>query len=301
MIKTVKVTNYLGESITLELGRPEKSGLLVREISGLGPSKANVNFSDLSTGDGGIFNSARVTSRNIVFTLDILSQPDVETMRQLSYKYFPIKKKIKLLFTTDNRVCEIYGYVETNEPNIFSKTQQTQISILCPDPYFYSVNDYTTIFYGVESLFEFPFSNESLVTNLLEFGEIQNKTENNIYYQGDADVGVVIEIRATGVATDVAIYNMNTREVMKIDSAKLLSLTGSGIVMGDEIYISTVRNDKYVLLFRDGEYINILNTLEKRTDWFQLVKGDNIFAYTAEFGLTNLQFKVKNKLVYEGI
>ena len=78
MIKTVKVTNYLGESITLELGRPEKSGLLVREISGLGPSKANVNFSDLSTGDGGIFNSARVTSRNIVFTLDILNQPDVE-------------------------------------------------------------------------------------------------------------------------------------------------------------------------------------------------------------------------------
>ena len=301
MIKTVKVTNYLGESITLELGRPEKSGLLVREISGLGPSKANINFSDLSTGDGGIFNSARVTSRNIVFTLDILSQPDVETMRQLSYKYFPIKKKIKLLFTTDNRVCEIYGYVETNEPNIFSKKQQTQISIVCPDPYFYSVGDYTTIFYGVESLFEFPFSNESLVTNLLEFGEIQNKTENNIYYQGDADVGVVIEIRATGVATDVAIYNMNTREVMKIDSAKLLALTGSGIVMGDEIYISTVRNDKYVMLFRDGEYINILNTLEKRTDWFQLVMGDNIFAYTAEFGLTNLQFKVKNKIVYEGI
>lgn len=301
MIKTVKVTNYLGESITLELGRPEKSGLLVREISGLGPSKANVNISDLSTGDGGIYNSARVTSRNIVFTLDILDQPNVETMRQMTYKYFPIKKKLKLLFTTDNRVCEIYGYVEANEPNIFSKTQQTQISVICPDPYFYSVYDYTTIFYGVESLFEFPFSNESLVTNLLEFGEIQNKTENNIYYQGDADVGVVIEIRATGVATDVAIYNMNTREVMKIDSAKLLTLTGSGIVMGDEIYISTVRNDKYVLLFRDGEYINILNTLEKRTDWFQLVKGDNIFAYTAEFGLTNLQFKVKNKLVYEGI
>ena len=88
---------------------------------------------------------------------------------------------------------------------------------------------------------------------------------------------------------------------MKIDSAKLLALTGSGIVVGDEIYISTVRNDKYVLLLRDGEYINILNTLEKRTDWFQLVKGDNIFAYTAEFGLTNLQFKVKNKIVYEGI
>ena len=35
--------------------------------------------------------------------------------------------------------------------------------------------------------FEFPFSNESLEENLIEFGEIINKKENVIVYEGDED------------------------------------------------------------------------------------------------------------------
>lgn len=35
--------------------------------------------------------------------------------------------------------------------------------------------------------FEFPFSNESLEENLIEFGEIVNKKENVIVYEGDED------------------------------------------------------------------------------------------------------------------
>ena len=44
-----------------------------------------------------------------------------------------------------------------------------------------------------------------------------------------------------------------------------------------------------------------LNCLDKNADWFQLAKGDNIFAYTAEYGSTNLQFKIENRIVYEGV
>jgi hypothetical protein len=41
--------------------------------------------------------------------------------------------------------------------------------------------------------------------------------------------------------------------------------------------------------------------LTKDTDWFQLAKGDNVFAYVAEEGIQNLQFKIENQTVYEGI
>ena len=77
-----------------------------------------------------------------------------------SYKYFPTKKKIKFEIVTDKRNCEAYGYVEKNEVNIFSKTEGSVISIICPDPYFYSAEDslHTTVFYGVENEFEFEFS-----------------------------------------------------------------------------------------------------------------------------------------------
>ena len=172
MIKSVKVINYLGESIKLELGAPEKSGFLIRSITGLGAGKANINSTDLSTGDGSVYNSSRVLPRNIVFSLDFLEKPTIEDTRQRSYKYFPIKKHIRLIFETKNRICEITGHVETNEPNIFSKQENTQVSIICPDPYFYSTEKTVTIFSGIEPLFEFPFENNSLTDNLLEFGGI---------------------------------------------------------------------------------------------------------------------------------
>lgn len=304
MIKSVTVTNFLGESLKLELRFPEKSGFLIKEITGLGPCTANINAKELATSDGSVFNSARVNSRNIVIKLGFLFNPTIEDARQLTYKYFPIKRKVKLTFETDNRICETYGYVETNEPVIFSKAEETQISIICPDPYFYSAGkDGTnvTVFFGVESNFEFPFSNESLEENLLELGIARYSTEQTIYYSGDAEVGIVITIHAIGDAKNIIINNSRTREKMSILHDKLVELTGSGIKSGDEIIISTVKGDKYITLFREGKYINILNCLDKSSDWFVLTYGDNIFSYSAEEGASNLQFKIENRVIYEGV
>lgn len=301
MIKSISVTNYLGESITLELLRPDKSGIYIKEIEGLGPATANINIKELATSDGAAFNSSRVNSRNIVITLGFLQHPTVEEMRLLTYKYFPIKQRLKFTIQTDARVAETYGYVESNEPDIFSQNETTQISIICPDPYFYSEGNNLTVFSGVEAAFEFPFSNESLTEDLIELGYIQYSMEQTIYYSGDAEVGVLITIHAIGAAKNITIYNTGTREVMKIDTAKIESLTGSGIVNGDTILISTVKGDKFVVLFRNGVYTNILNALDRDSDWFSLAKGDNIFAYTAEEGAVNLQFKIENRTLYEGV
>lgn len=43
MIKSITVTNYLGDSIKLELARPEESGFVVKSVTGLGPGSANIN------------------------------------------------------------------------------------------------------------------------------------------------------------------------------------------------------------------------------------------------------------------
>lgn len=304
MIKSITVTNYLGESIKLELTRPEKSGFGVQYITGLGPGIANINSTEVATNDGSIFNSSRLTSRNIVIGLVYLFKDTIEDVRYLSYKYFPIKKNVTLLIETDKRKAEIEGYVEKNDPNIFSKNEGSDISIICPNPYFYSVGKdgkTTTIFNGVEPMFEFPFSNDSITENLLEMGSIEHKTERVIVYKGDSEIGIVITIHAVGEARDISIYNISTREVMSINTDKLEAFTGSGIITGDDIIISTIKGKKSISLLRDGKITNILNCLEKNPDWFQLSKGDNIFAYTAEYGSSNLQFKIENQTAYEGV
>lgn len=304
MIKSITVINYLGDSIKLDLARPEESGFVVRSVTGLGPGEANINTTEVSTNDGSLFNSSRLPSRNIVMGLKYLWKNSIEEVRHLSYKYFPIKKKLTLLIETDNRKAEIDGYVESNDPNIFSKDEGSDISIVCPNPFFYSAGpdgSHTTIFYGVEPMFEFPFSNESLLECLLEMGAIQNQTEKVITYDGDSEVGVTIIIHAVGEASKIAIYNTGTREIMRIDTDKLAAFTGSGIIAGDDIIICTMKGNKSISLQRAGKMTNILNCLEKNADWFQLTKGDNIFAYTAETGSSNLQFKIENRIVYEGV
>lgn len=72
MIKSVTITNYLGERIKLDLTDPEASGFVIEEIEGLGPVKADVNVTDLATTDGALFNSSRANTREIRMKLKIL-------------------------------------------------------------------------------------------------------------------------------------------------------------------------------------------------------------------------------------
>ena len=175
---------------------------------------------------------------------------------------------------------------------------------MCPNPYFRSAGENgitETVFSGITSQFEFAFENDSLDEPMLEFGSIQNLTEQTIYYTGDAETGVTIYIHALGEVRNITIYNTGTRELMKIDTYKLEEMTGYGILAGDEITICTIKQKKSVSLLRNGITTNILNCLGKKVDWFQLSKGDNVFTYIAEYGGTNLQFRIQSQVVYEGV
>lgn len=303
MIKSITVKNYLNESINIELTRPDKTGFIIRNIEGLGPTKANINTTEVSLNDGSIYNSSRLDNRNITFDL-LFYQTDkesIEDIRQKSYKYFPIKKKITLTVETDNNTLVAEGYVESNEPEIFSDAEGTNISIICPDPYMYEPETDFTVFSGIEPLFEFPFENESLNEPLLEMGMLQIRTENTVFYEGYGEVGVSIYIHAMGEATNLTIVNVNTREKLIINTDKLKQMTGSAIVAGDNIVIHTHKGNKSITLLRDGVTTNILNCREKGSKWFTLTKGDNIFAYTAESGAFNLLFTISNRNAYDGV
>lgn len=300
MIKSIKVTNYLGESIEIELARPEKSGFAILKIEGISGHKSDINVTEVVTADGGLFNSSRMTSRDIKLKIRYYGV-DIESIRQKSYKYFPNKRPVKLLFTTDNRSIYAAGYVEENKVNIFEKNEGCDITIVCPDPYFYEVKNTETVFSGIIPMFEFPFDNNSITEDLIEVGNIVTKQYETVFYKGEGEVGVTIIIHSMGTVGTLKIYNIDARQVMEINKEKLEALTGKGIVKGDTITICTEKFNKSITLLRGGVETNILNCLDKGTDWFTLSKGDNIFAYVAEEGASNVQFKVINKVLYEGV
>lgn len=301
MINNITVTNYLNEELVISLSDPASSGLAISYIEGLDPPDASINITKRALLDGAQYNSSSAKNRQIIIKFVLFGTSEmIPTIRRKIYKYFPLKTKVKLIINEDTREVFTEGYIEKNTITIFSDRQEATISITCQESYLYDKDESITEFSSVVDLFEFPFSNESLVTPLLEFSELVPKTEKTVEYHGDASIGFLLEIHATGSATGVTLINSRTLNSIDIDSTKLAALTGSDISNGDTIYISTVLGDKYAKLVRGGNTYNILSCLTV-SSWFQLNKGDNIYAFDATSGLANLEFKITNKVAYEGI
>lgn len=310
MIKRVSVTNPKGEVLDMELGNPEKSGFAIINIEGLGPPQADINGQELATADGMLYSSARAQTRNIL--LHLLMWPrdsrskygrlSTEECRHLTYRYFPLKKRVRITIETDARTSFCEGYVESNEPEIFSNQEMTTISIICPDPYFYVNGDSQTIFSGIRPNFEFPFSNESLTEPMLEFGQIWIDRHAIIEYRGSVDTGVLITIHSlSGPAEGIKLYNVDTQEQMIIDTSKIAKISGEAFGEKDDIVISTVKKDRYCKLLRKGVYTNIIGALSMDSDWFQISSGANGFAFTADKGADNLSVTFGYKDAYVGV
>lgn len=310
MIHKVVVENPKGEALELELSNPDKSGFTVAKIEGLGPPKANINGQEMAGADGMFFSSARAESRQIIFTLEFRGRTvespygplTIEECRRLCYKYFQLKKKVTITVYTDTQILQTSGYVESNEPEIFSSQEYATISVICPDPWMYEVGNSRTVFSGAQPNFEFPFSNESLTEKLLEIGKLWLDSTAVLEYEGTVDTGIVISIHAYGDCENITIYNMDTNEKIFIDTDKIKKITGLTFQKNDDIVISTVRGNRYCRLIRNSLNVyNIIGALDRNTDWFQLSSGDNVFGFSSELGANTISVTFTYQNAYMGV
>lgn len=310
MIKSVTAVNFKGESIKMDLFHPESSGFIIIKIDGIGPGKATVTKNDSKVYDGGTITSARLPSRNIKMEIQFLWVNSIEDVRHKSYKYFPLKKPITLIFETDTRTVEIEGVVESNEPDIFSSEESTNISIICPDPYFYASGENArskTEFSGINAVFEIPsdtgYSNESLTEALTEISTLYVQSERGIINYGEVDIGVVISIKPLAIVKGIlTISNVTLGQNMSFDLNKIKTITEQDFHLGDELVINTLRGKKSVTLVREGKNYNALSCIDTRTDWIYLTSGENTFTYYLDGeGIEDLQFSVTNSILYEGV
>ena len=310
MIKSVTAVNFKGESIKMDLFHPESSGFIIIKIDGIGPGKATVTKNDSKVYDGGTITSARLPSRNIKMEIQFLWVNSIEDVRHKSYKYFPLKKPLTLIFETDTRTVEIEGVVESNEPDIFSSEESTNISIICPDPYFYASGENArnrTEFSGINPMFEIPsdigYSNESLTEALTEISALYVQSERGIMNYGEVDIGVVISIKPLAIVKGIlTISNVTLGQNMSFDLNKIKTITEQDFHLGDELVINTLRGKKSVTLVREGKNYNALSCIDTRTDWIYLTSGENTFTYYLDGeGIEDLQFSVTNSILYEGV
>lgn len=320
MIQSFTVTNHTGKSMMCELANPWKEGLAVASIDGLGPGQATINVADISSMDGGLFNSARKGTRNIVFNLIFVDHDtlSIEDIRRKCYTYFPIKKNVKLKFTTSdgktNKDFFIDGYVESNEPNIFSSQEGATVSVICPQPFFYkSLSQEQRFSVSSNPEFTFAFSKVPEDGTELLMGDVVPYVVSDIYYEGDVDVGIAIEMV---FKTDIDLESIEDKTI-RIDNSltnttnvfsleKVVNLAAEqiedydGIEAGDKLTLSTVVGEKGLIYTHDGIDYNMLSAIEPAGKWIYLTTGSNYLVINKD-GAIEITASAKNKIYYYGV
>jgi len=190
MIREVGFINGRGQRLKVSLHEPEKSGLAIKSITGLGPVSSSVSTTDIAVGNGAYVTNTRTGTRNIVVNFAYLDNPDIETTRLMTYRYFVPNEEITVQIRTDKREVYTVGYVETNEPDIFSSLSGCQISIICPDPYFYDIKEITI---------EETVVMKNLTSTLFYI-------DNTFKYDGELRTGIHAEISFDTAMTDEKLY-----------------------------------------------------------------------------------------------
>ena len=314
MFKSVTVTNYRGDSLVLPLTWPNDAGLLISKIDGITPGNVQVNSQDFAVLDGGVYNSSRMETRNITIEfyygrpgmVPAIDNHDVETARHIAYRYFPVKTQVRLDFLTEERNLSIWGYVESNDTDIFSEHEKGQVSIVCPDPYFYEHD--TVVFNFGDSIpeFEFPFSNESLTEPLICFSDYGPGSIYSVDYDGDIEVGTVIRVHFLDTPTidEISIYDISKNKKLTLNFEDIKTKTGvTSISKYADIVISSVRGEKDIWYERYGQRKSIIGAFDVQNfPWMYLTPGENLFGYTADDEyLDEFEISIEHRGAYGGV
>jgi phage-related protein len=280
---SLTVENAKGEQLNLT-NNPDYT---ITNIDGLYPPDAIINMMQRAGHDGSMFNSAFVQDRQIILNLAINKGACVN--RNALYKYFQTARPVRLIYNNDLRGVYIDGYVQNAPIEFFGQKQTVQITIICPDPFWHSTVPIEGMTDGMESLFEFPFS---IPEGGIPFSEYYGGNAAHIWNPGTVESGIIMEIRATGSATNPRVYHQNTDKFFRVNTS---------LQSGDVLTIDTRTDHKKIQRLRSGVTSNLIDSRDIGSTWLIMEPGENVYILSAESGVSNLQCHISAITNIEGV
>lgn len=276
MLRGFTVLNPSGDSYTFTLERPEEMGVLINDITGLGPPKSNLILQSVYNQDGTRYNAARLENRQITFELQMIGD-GVPASRRMIYSAFPIQQPVVITLHTDVRDYEARGYVEAVTPNIFSQNESVQVVVLCPQPYLTLPGNWEAgiPFETRAGGFEFPFQN-ALNKTELEFNTTERVSSRPIEYVGEVPSGFLIRMPMVGNPGLVSLYNHTRGELLQINVDMYRMITGRTPGSGYTLEIDS-RPGTFgaVILQPDGTVYQATGLVTINSKWPKLQPGEN--------------------------
>ena len=291
MFFTLILENLSGEQLNITTTANQ---YMTSKIDGLNPPAGTISTSTYAGMNGSYLNNSFIEKRNVVISFQMRGV-DIEKRRHQLYKVVKPSRYIKIYYRTANIDVYTEGYVETCEISNFDSLTSGQISIICPDPYWYSTSAVYAYYSQVTGAFHFPFPESDAPFTLGIYS-----TTDNIIIQNDGDeTGFTIQIEASPSETVPEIAAV-TPTLYNADTGEYLQIKGD-ILKGDTITITTKTGNKTVTLTRNGVDNNIINRLVSGSTWLSLREGKNTFHVQAVRGVKNLKVMLMHRNAYLGV
>ncbi len=259
---------------------------MVSKIEGLSPPAGTISTSGYAGMDGSYLNNAFIEKRNVIISFEMRGF-GVEKRRHELYKVVKPSRYIKIYYKTAGIDVFAEGYVESCEVQNFEQFTTGQISIICPDIYWYSTETQIAEYSQILGAFHFIFPDDDKPFPL---GKYNTKNIMTVVNDGD-EVRFTLEISG-GSAINPTLYNAETDEYMQIQGE---------ILEGDKITITTKTGNKTVTLEREGATTNIINRLVSGSTWLTLRTGENKFYLRASGGISKLKVRLIHRNAYLGV
>jgi hypothetical protein len=269
-------------------------GIVIESIEGIYAFTGEVKTSPYSQTNGDRYKSTRAPMRNIVVYGKIFD--DFWNNRQLMYRVFRLGSLGRFCYTEpdhSNRYADYY--VESLEIDQDAYRGQYQISLLCPDPFFYAGEpegvDLAAWIPDFEFIHEFDENGEELghrETSMIQ--EIDN-------LNGVDGIGMKITLTANGNVTNPYVYLYETGERITIGTENnpytLTSLK--------RVEIETTTGKKNIFQVENNVQTRINEYLDPDSSFFQLGAGVNTIGYNADSGAEFMNVHIEYKMRYLGV
>jgi len=264
---------------------------LLSDAEGLYESNNAVYVSENSTIDGATYQGSVAKYRNIILTLtDVRNYPE---NRNALNRLFKEKSKGTLIFQEgDAAPRKIDYYVEKFDSTGEDPYREHQVSLICPDPFFYDINGSDESMASWVSAFEFPFESTSAG---FEFGYQSNEKIKTIQNDiAEDNIGITITITCMGAVVNPSITHIETGDRISIGHAN----KPFEISTGDVVVITTQTGNKHVTLTHNGVTSEVNHYLTEDSVFVQLMRGSNSFGFNADSGLNNLSISISYTFKY---
>ena len=116
---------------------------------------------------------------------------------------------------------------------------------------------------------------------------------NTVVNDGSVSIGFIVHFKAKDTVVGPELLKVTTQEVIKLSSLTM--------EVGDELIVSTMTNDCYCRLVREGEEQNVFYNMDFESTFFQLDIGENYIRFDADSGVKNLEVSIDYAITYAGV